>query len=184
MRIIAGTAKGRVLKMPQGDVRPTADRVKESMFNALGQWMDGEVVLDLFAGAGSLGLEALSRGAREATFVERDRTVLAVLRQNIEELGFARVSTVMPLPVERAIPKLAAAGRRFSLVFADPPYARHVLLPVVEAIDGSGILQPKGRLVLEHDKREELPGRIGALERGDERRYGDTVVSYFEFARK
>lgn len=180
MRIIAGSARGRSLKLPQGEVRPTADRVKESLFNVLGQWLDGEVVLDLFAGAGSLGLEALSRGASHATFVERDRRVIQVLEQNVRALGFNDVSSVVSLPAERAVPRLAADGKRFSLVFADPPYALHALSSLLQALDETRLVSPGGRIVLEHDKREVLPEAVGTLQRVDERRFGDSVVTFYE----
>jgi 16S rRNA (guanine(966)-N(2))-methyltransferase RsmD len=180
VRIISGEAKGRTLKMPRSDlVRPTADRVRETIFNVLGQQLSGERVLDLYAGAGGLGLEALSRGAGHATFVENAREVMPTLAGNVRDLGFASRSTTLLKPVERALPQLAG-GRPFDLVFADPPYAQRALTMVLEGLDAHGLVAPGGTVVLEHDKRESLPERVGSLARTDERRFGDTAVSFYE----
>jgi 16S rRNA (guanine(966)-N(2))-methyltransferase RsmD len=180
VRIIAGSAKGRQLKGPKaGEVRPTADRVKETIFNVLGQWLDDETVLDLYAGIGGLGLEALSRGAKHVTFVEHDREVMAVLADNARTLGFSPKSTTLLRPVDKALRQLAGAGSVFSLVFSDPPYAGVQGGKVLTALDEGGLVTPGGRVVIEHGKREGLPERVGALERVDERKFGDTLVSIY-----
>jgi 16S rRNA (guanine(966)-N(2))-methyltransferase RsmD len=181
LRIIAGTAKGRQLKPPRGmQTRPTADRVKETIFNILGQWLDGETVLDLYAGVGGLGLEALSRGARSATFVERDRHVMTALAENIQALGFGPATTTLLKPVDKVLKDLARRGAAFTLVFSDPPYADKAGSVVLEALDAGGLVAPGGRAVIEHDRREALPERVGALAKVDERRFGDTQVSFYE----
>jgi 16S rRNA (guanine(966)-N(2))-methyltransferase RsmD len=180
MRIIAGSAKGRVLKSPRrGEVRPTADRVKETIFNVLGQWLDGEKVLDLYAGIGGLGLEALSRGAAHVTFVERDPDVMATLVENIRSLGFEAATTTLLKPADRAISSLGGKAATFTLVFADPPYAAQAGEEILRALDASGVMPREARLVFEHDRREVLPERVGTLERIDERRFGDTLVSFY-----
>jgi 16S rRNA (guanine966-N2)-methyltransferase len=180
LRIIAGTAKGRMLKMPRKDtVRPTADRVKETIFNILGQWLDGERVLDLYAGAGSLGLEALSRGALHATFVERDPDVMLTLAENVKALGFALASTTLLKPMERAVRTLGSQAHSFSLVLADPPYAALAGESILRELDAAGVMPPGARLVLEHDRRETVPLKVGQLEQTDERRFGDTLVSFY-----
>lgn len=181
MRIIAGSAKGRTLKVPKGtEVRPTADRVKETIFNVLGQWCDGETVLDLFAGVGGLGLEALSRGASAATFVERDPACLSTLAENARMLGFGDATTTLLRPVDRALRQLAERGARFSLVFADPPYALRAGPSVLEALDAGGLVEPGGRVVFECDRREDLPESVGELHRIDDRQFGDTRVAIYE----
>lgn len=171
------------LKVPRHSTRPTADRVKEAMFNRLGQWLDDEVVLDLFAGSGNLGLEALSRGAREVLFVEQNRQVLSVLRENLETLGFGSQASILPIPVSRAISKLQGK-LQFSLVFVDPPYEPHILSSVLEQLDQAQLLLPGGRLVAEHEKREHLPEHIGGLRRISEARFGDTLLSFYEKAKE
>lgn len=181
MRIIAGSAKGRTLKLPKSDgVRPTADRVKETIFNVLGQWLEGESVLDLYAGAGGLGLEALSRGAVRAVFVERDKTVMTTLAENIRTLGFAAQATTLLKPADRAVRWLSGQAETFSLVFSDPPYADEAASKILEELDQTGLVAEGGRVVVEHAKREEPPEKIGSLERIDQRRFGDTVVTFYE----
>ncbi len=180
MRIISGEAKGRTLKMPRSDlVRPTADRVRETIFNILGQRLSGELVLDLYAGAGGLGLEALSRGAGHATFVENAREVMPTLAENVRHLGFASRAMTLLRPVERALVQLSG-GTPYDLVFADPPYAQRALSMVLEGLDAHGLVAPGGTVVLEHDKRELLPERVGALARTDARQFGDTTVSFYQ----
>jgi len=177
VRIIAGSARGRRLAVPRGDaVRPTADRVRETIFNVLGQWLDGERVLDLYAGTGSLGLEALSRGAAHAVFVERDRDTAAVLSQNIRALGFGPATTVLLQPADRALRRLAGE-EKFTLVFADAPYAAATVASLLVPV--AAVLRTGGRAVLEHGRREAVPEREGALVRWDERRFGDTVASFY-----
>lgn len=177
MRIIGGSARGRVLRAPRGEgTRPTRDRVRQSVFDVLGQRTDGLAVLDLFAGSGALGLEALSRGAARAVFVERAPAALEVLRRNVATLGFEDRATI------RRADALAPGGLPgpFDLVFADPPYAlgAGAVLEALAAAPG-GLLAPGARVVLEHGRRETLPDRAGRLVREDARRYGETVVSFF-----
>ena len=180
MRIIAGTAKGRTLKAPKGlDTRPTSDRAKETIFNVLGQWCEGDDVLDLYAGLGGLGLEALSRGASHATFVESSRHAMPVLADNVRTLGFADRATTLLRPADRALKQFLGEGRAFSLVFSDPPYALRAGTAVLEAL-AAGVLAPGGRAVIEHDRRESIPEQVGDVVRSDERRFGDTVVSFYE----
>lgn len=126
MRVVAGSSRGRRLVAPEGtSTRPTSDRVREAVFNALGSLdaIDGATVADLFAGTGALGIEALSRGAAHATFVERDRRALAALRANLDATGLGDRATVVAGDVERWVDDEVAAGRRVDVVLADPPYA-------------------------------------------------------------
>jgi 16S rRNA (guanine966-N2)-methyltransferase len=182
MRIIAGTARGRRLEGPPrgADIRPTADRVRESLFNILGQWLEGMTVLDLYAGTGALALEALSRGAVHAVLVDRDRDAIALGQRNAAALGFTAQVETLTSPAKAALDRLAKAGRKFAVVFSDPPYA---VRGVEETLAGVGaLLEPDGTLCLEHDKREAAPESAGLLSRVDQRRFGDTVVSLYRFA--
>lgn len=182
MRIIAGTAKGRALKAPKGlATRPTSDRTRETVFNVLGQWCDGEEVLDLYAGLGSLGLEALSRGAKHATFIESSPHAMAVLADNVRTLGMAGASTTFLLSAARASSRFLKEGRAFTLVFSDPPYAMEAGNTVLEALS-QGLLAPGGRAVIEHGRREQLAESVGDVVRTDERRFGDTLVSFYSRA--
>ncbi len=182
MRIVAGTAKGRALAGPKPTskhIRPTADRVRETLFNVLGQWLEGQSVLDLYAGTGALGLESLSRGAKKAVLVDSDREALALCRTNTDTLGFGERVEILAQPVERALETLGRRGDRFSLIFADPPYAARVVETVLEGVARSGVLEPGGSVVIEHDKREPAPESHAGFERVDQRRFGDTLVSLF-----
>ncbi len=179
MRIIAGTARGRTLEGPKNAdrIRPTADRVRQTIFDVLGQFFDRVRVLDLYAGTGALALEALSRGASHATLVDSDKEAQGLCRANAQSIGFAGQIELLAMPVERALQVLSRRAERFDLVFADPPYA---LLAVSSIVLGVGpLLSPEGRLVVEHDRREEAPLEQGALTRVDQRRFGDTMVSIY-----
>lgn len=180
MRIVAGSARGRALKGPRSAaIRPTADRVRESVFNILGQWLEGQRVLDLYAGTGALGLEAISRGAAHAVLVDSGREAIELCRQNAQELGFEGQVTVMAMPVERALEALRRAGERFDTIFADPPYAAEVTARTLERVEP--LLAPGGVCVMEHDKREVVPETVGRLGRTAARAFGDTRVAFFRF---
>ena len=148
MRIVAGSAKGRALQGPKPTskhIRPTADRVRETLFNVLGQWLEGQAVLDLYAGTGALALESLSRGAGRAVLVDSDREALALCRTNTDTLGFGERVEILAQPVERALETLGRRGDRFELVFADPPYAARVVETVLEGIARNKVLPPGAR---------------------------------------
>ena len=177
LRVIGGYLSGRRFRVPPGEVRPTSDRVRESLFGRLGD-LDGVRVLDLYAGSGALGIEAISRGAVEATFVEQDARTLGVLRANLAELGIDSIASVVAGDVPVAVRRLGRAEERFDLVLIDPPYASEEPTRAFEALIGSEILLPGAMVVLERDRRHPSPHAEG-LSALDERRYGDTVVSRF-----
>jgi 16S rRNA (guanine966-N2)-methyltransferase len=178
MRIVGGTRRGRTLLPPRTSAtRPTADRVRESLFNVLGQTLEGGEVLDLYAGTGALGLEALSRGAERAVLVDAAAEAAELCRKNATTLGFEAEVTVLRLRADRAVERLQRDGKRFVLAFADPPYAARAGAWVVGAV--APLLHEGGMLVVEHDRREVLPEAGGALFRVDERRFGDTVLSFY-----
>ncbi len=179
MRVIAGALKGRRLAPVKGRIRPTAAKVREAIFNILGGAVADARVLDLFAGTGALGIEALSRGAREAVLVEDHPEALKVLRRNLEDLGLTAQAQVLPLPVNTALKKLAARGERFSLAFLDPPYGGGLAAGALEALAAAAVLEPQGWVVAEHSRRESLPESLGGLMRRELRRYGDTQVAFY-----
>lgn len=179
MRIIAGEARGRRLQAPKGHMtRPTADRVRESIFNVLGQRLSGEKVLDLFAGSGAMGLEALSRGAATALFVDRDPEAILACRTNLRSLGWLERGEVLRSEALRAIGELERAGSSFDLVFVDPPYDPGPE-SFLEALGGSGILRRGATVVAEHDARWVAGESFGILRREDRRSFGGTGISYF-----
>ncbi|PIU52934.1 MAG: 16S rRNA (guanine(966)-N(2))-methyltransferase RsmD [Deltaproteobacteria bacterium CG07_land_8_20_14_0_80_60_11] len=179
MRIIAGAFKGRRLAPVKGQIRPTAAKVREAVFSILGPAVLGAKVLDLFAGTGALGIEALSRGAAVAVFVEDHPESLRVLHRNLEALGLTDRTTVWPLPVTAALKKLAGRGERFGLAFLDPPYAGGDAAAALSALAELSLLLPGTRVVVEHSRREDLPEACGPLRRLEVRRYGDTQVAFY-----
>jgi 16S rRNA (guanine(966)-N(2))-methyltransferase RsmD len=154
--------------------------VREAIFNILGQQLNGERVLDLYAGTGALALEALSRGAREALLVDQAPEACTLATRNAAALGFSDRIVLWRLPVAKALGRLAAERRTFELIFADPPYDLHDGQAVLAGVVGNGLLLEGGLLVLEHDKRESLPETAGPWARVDQRAYGDTRVSFFQ----
>ncbi len=168
--MIAGTARGRRLVAPAGDsTRPTADRVREATFNALHSLgaIEGATVVDLFAGSGALGIEALSRGAAHATFVDRDRRAVDAITANLATTGLADAATVQTTTVERALAEAARAVQRWSLALVDPPYAFDEWEPLLAAIPADLVVVESGRPVA-------VPDGWRAIR---ERRYGATLVA-------
>ena len=182
-RVIAGTARGIRLDAPGPGTRPLADRVKEALFAILEPDLRGAVVADLFAGSGAAGIEALSRGAARATFVERDRAAAAVIAENLARthLGGERARIVRAEAVGwLAGPEAATAGP-FDIVIADPPYAESGLL--VAALEAVGPrLAAGGRVVAKHFWRDAPPPRIGLLASERERRFGETMLTFYRRA--
>jgi 16S rRNA (guanine(966)-N(2))-methyltransferase RsmD len=180
VRIVAGSHRGRPLLGPKGPgLRPTADRVRESLFNLLGQRFEGGTVLDLYAGTGALAFEALSRGMTRAVLVDSGAESERLVQANARSLGFDSVVTFLRLPVERALVRLGSERRQFELVFADPPYASGAAASLVEAVRAADVLAPGGILCVEHGHREPSPPGGPGLIPVEQRRFGDTAVSLF-----
>ncbi len=180
MRVIAGEAKGRRLLAPRGlGTRPTADRVREALFNILGPRVAGAAVLDLFAGSGAVGIEALSRGAARAVFVERDRAAVAALRANLARLGLGPRARVIARDAEAALRDLGRQATRFDLVFLDPPYAGDLAARTLVALGGGDHLASAGLVVVQHRTKAELPEVQGVLRRVRTRRFGGTTLTFF-----
>ena len=183
MRVIAGTARGRRLKAPPGRrTRPTSDRVREALFSSLGADVVDVTVLDLFAGTGALGIEALSRGARAATFVERDAAVLGLLRDNLTAAGVADRATVVGGEAGGFVRRSQPTA--FNVVFCDPPYDMPAddVVALVTQLHGNGGLALGATVILERDRRDPdldtLAAPDGLLAVDRQRSYGDTVLVY------
>jgi 16S rRNA (guanine966-N2)-methyltransferase len=178
VRVIAGRFGGRRLAAPPGSAtRPTSDRVREALFSILGP-LDGAHVLDLYAGSGALGIEALSRGAADAVFVERDARAAAVLRRNLDALGLGpEEARVVRTDALGALRDARERGETYSLVLCDPPYRLAAGLggPLSEAL--APVLRPGARVVTESDRRDPLTLNLPRI---DERRYGDTLIRIHE----
>jgi 16S rRNA (guanine966-N2)-methyltransferase len=173
--VIAGLFGGRSLAVPRGrSVRPTSDRVREALFSILGS-ISGDRVLDLFAGSGALGIEAVSRGAAEVTFVDSSAAAIAAVRRNLEALGIS--GEVHRSHARSFLERARASGRQYDLVFLDPPYRQ------AEALGGglgpalAQVLAPSGRVVAESDRR--APLELEPFTLRAERRYGDTLIRIY-----
>ena len=180
MRIVAGSLGGRVLRAPPGHTtRPTSEKVREAIFAIIGD-VTGAAVLDLFAGSGALGLEALSRGAAHATFVDAGKPALTALRGNLAALGVGadRATVVTGDAVAAAARVRPAGATAWRLVLVDPPYASDLAQRAVGALPAAH-LADDAVVVIEHDHRHAPPDTIGSLLRTDQRRYGDTHVSFY-----
>ena len=183
MRIIAGTHGSRRFEAPAGkQTRPTLDKVKEAVFSSLGGFFSGGAVLDLYAGSGGIGFEALSRGMDKAVFVDHSRDAVRVIKKNIEQLGFAERAAVLPIRAEAAIRQLAKKGQTFDLVYLDPPYRLQENVHVVEQLISGGLLGRNAVVVIESLKEESFPERIGSLVRYKEAVYGITRISYYKMS--
>jgi len=180
MRVIAGEYGGRRLEAPRGlRTRPTSDRVREALFMSLGD-LTGRRVVDLFAGSGALGIEALSRGAAFADFVDSDRNARVVLERNLAALGAGNRAKIWPLSLPRGLARLASRLRDADLVLVDPPYGGGDARDVLEALGRREALRPGARVVVERHQKDALPEKAGTLVLDRERRYGETVVNLYE----
>ena len=183
MRIIAGALKGRRLATPRGDTtRPTADQVRIALMDTLTPRLPGARVLDLFAGAGGVGLEALSRGAAEAVFVERDARAVSALRENIQTLGVGEAARVRRADVLRELEALYRGGERFDIVFLDPPYDASLVETTLEILGGGGLLLAEGWVIAQHFTKRGPAERIGALFAFRTRRFGETTLTFYRAA--
>ena len=175
MRVITGTARGRKLVTPEGlDTRPTTDMVKESIFSIIQCEILGARVLDLFAGSGQLGIEALSRGAQSADFVDSDRRAITAVRQNLDSTGFADRARVYPMEAQTY---LSGAAGRYDIAFLDPPYhhglAAQALPEVAKRMESSGVI------VCETQRDEELPEEVGGFRLYRTYRYGKIMLHVY-----
>lgn len=180
MRVISGSLKGRKLASVRGAaIRPTADRVREALFNILGSRPHEANVLDLFAGTGALGIEALSRGARQALFLDHAAAAVKLLRKNIEMCRLETRCHVVQWNIAKNLHVLASYPQVFDLVFMDPPYDRGMIMPALLHLVESGSLAPEALIVAEHAPCERIEPLPGHLAFGDRRRYGQTQLTFF-----
>ncbi len=181
MRIVAGTAKGRRLCALKGfSIRPTSDKVREAIFNILGAEFHYKNILDLFAGTGAMGIESLSRGAEEVTFIDKDASAIKVINKNLNVCGFEDKADVIKLDVIKVLQSsVFSLNKKFDLIFIDPPYAAGITGMALEMIDKNKILANTGVVVSETSKRVALEANLSRLQEFDRRRYGDTVVTFY-----
>jgi 16S rRNA (guanine966-N2)-methyltransferase len=184
MRITGGREKGRILDSPAGlAIRPTSDRVREAVFNILGQNLAGISVLDLFAGSGSLALEALSRGAQKAVLVDNSRRSVSTIKKNLAKCGFQHKAVVLRFDLRKGLPgrRRELLNNQFDLVFLDPPYKTRLLPSLIEALLSRQILAKGARIVAESSRTQhpETAVENPQLQLTTSRLYGDTRISIF-----
>lgn len=180
MRIVGGIYKSRLIAMPKGvEIRPTQDKVREAIFNILGD-VTGKAVLELFAGSGAFGIEAISRGAKSATFIDNDFHCVRTIKANLETLGVdSSKYDIIKADALIAPSRLAADGKKFDIVFLDPPYYKDMAKKCLIKIDYYDILSPIALVLAEHFKKDALDAQLKGLLFVDERRYGDTLITIF-----
>jgi len=198
MRVISGIWKGRIFKAPKG-IRPTSDKVKEAIFDILGRNINGKSVLDLFSGSGSLGFEAISRGAASVVFVDNNKGCIRIIRENLSKLIETRLqitekqknikqwtidyglwnTSVLHLDVFKAIHLFHRKGKKFDIILLDPPYYKDVVRKVLINFLSYDILSRNGLIIAEHYKKDVLPNTVERLKLIRQSQYGDTMVSFF-----
>ena len=193
MRIIGGTKRGRRLQTPSKStakysshlIRPTADRAREALFSIIGQEVKGAAVLDLYAGTGALGLEALSRSARQAVFVDNNPQAIQLIEKNIELCGFSDRSLILKLDLSKGLNFLAKqlSETTFSLIFIDPPYRKGLSATMLHEIGKTNLLSLDVLVVAEEDPLSELPSKVKDLWLVDQRRYGETGLWFYRRTR-
>ncbi len=180
IRIIAGEIKGRKIKSVKGKtVRPLLARVKKSLFDIISRKIKDAAFLDLYAGTGSVGIEALSRGAKEVVFVEQDGQTIEIIRENLEQLNLGEKARIL----QRNIPRGLGIEKKFNLIFVGPPYKLELNLPTLKAISEKNSLAPDGWIICQHHFKEKLPEEYLGYELFRREKYGDMILSFYQMKR-
>ncbi|MFL0441201.1 16S rRNA (guanine(966)-N(2))-methyltransferase RsmD [Enterococcus pernyi] len=180
MRVISGDYGGRRLKSLAGpNTRPTSDKVKESIFNMIGPYFNGEVVLDLYSGSGGLAIEAVSRGCSYAICVEKNYQALKIIKENIEITKEPNKFNTMKLDADKAIESLAKEDQKIDILFLDPPYAKQKIVDQIKRMQELALFQDAALIVCETDKSVELPETIGNFQQIKQQTYGISAVTIY-----
>lgn len=180
LRVISGEAKGHKLKTLKSNLtRPTSDKVKESIFNILAPVIFDRDVLDLFAGTGSIGIEALSRGAHRAVFVDKSRECFQIIKENLNHTKFTERAEIYAMDVCSALSKLSHKGDKFDIIFLDPPYGKGLVNETLTCIADTDILKQDTLVIAEHDVDDVVLECVGTLKNFRRQKYGDTVISFY-----
>ncbi len=184
MRVIAGKFRSRRLKGPGVmRLRPTSDRLRETVFNILGPAVEDSLFVDLFAGTGAIGIEAISRGAREVVFIESHTKAARLIRENLAALGIRAGAELMEMDAMRGLEKLADRRVVADFIYVDPPYEdAQAYLSALEFLDASHLIAPRGVVIVEHHWRTQLPERFERLERTRQIEQGDAMLSFYSLA--
>jgi len=176
-----GTAKGHKLKSLDGmATRPTADKIKESLFNILLPIISDTYVLDLFAGTGSIGIEALSRGAEFAVFIDKNPSAVKIIRENLIHTKLQDKSKIYNADYKKYINNIYDGERAFDIIFIDPPYNKGLIIPAMQLIGEKKLLSPDGLIVVEHGKEENIPEQIGDFKAIRKQDYGRTIITFYK----
>ena len=178
MRIIAGKYKGRQLLYKSKNLRPTSDKAREALFSILGDRVSDSRFLDLYAGSGAVGLEALSRGAEQAFFVEK---FPKLVHSNLHSLGLVAQAQVLRFDVQKALVMLSKKAASFDIIFLDPPYELPTYDKVLDTIGNSGLLSPQGILIAEHRSSKTLDSQYGSLQQSKHNKYGESSFSFYSY---
>jgi 16S rRNA (guanine(966)-N(2))-methyltransferase RsmD len=179
LRVASGREKGRKLRSLKS-LRPTEEQVRTALFNSLGTRLEGARFLDLFAGTGIVGIEALSRGAKEAWFVDREWKCIELIKENLKECNFEERGRVFHTDARKAVSLFSKRGERFDIVFLDPPYKRiDLLLETLQLIGEEDILREEGLCVVQHLSNILLPDEIGKLRKRNEKKFGTTTLTIY-----
>jgi 16S rRNA (guanine966-N2)-methyltransferase len=186
LRVVSGVCKGRPLKaVPGNTTRPTTDKVKEALFNMIGPYFDGGVGLDLFAGSGGLGLEALSRGLDKVIFVDKERRAIQTIHENIQACKMEEKAEVYRNDADRALKSLIKREVHFDYIFLDPPYKKQQLLSIMEKISEHRLVRNGGYIICEHSHDIELPESAGEFLQYKHEKYGIIAITiYSRFSEK
>ena len=181
MRIIGGKYRGRIIKMPKGiSVRPTQDRVREAIFNIIREIIPESRILDLYAGSGAFGIEALSRGAKEAIFVDNSLSCIKTIRSNLSILDENNTSSqVLKIDALKAISRLGEEKGKFDIIFLDPPYHKDIAKNTLIKLDACDILSQRSFVIAEHFKKDTVPEELGNMNLFRTKKYGDTIISFY-----
>ncbi|WP_243129521.1 16S rRNA (guanine(966)-N(2))-methyltransferase RsmD [Clostridium sp. HBUAS56017] len=182
MRIIAGKAKGHKLISPETmETRPTLDRVKEAMFSSIQGFLRDAVVVDVFAGTGSLGLEAASRGANEVYLVDKSPVTFPLLKQNVDNLNFSDFCTPLNMDSYEALKMLSKKGKKFDIIFIDPPYCKEMIPEAMKIVKEDDMLVENGIVVTKIDTIEEIYEGYEDLKLTKSKKYGNTTVCFYQY---
>ena len=181
MRVISGKAGGLRLKsLREITTRPTADRIKESLFNIINPIVKGAKVLDLFAGTGALGIEALSRGAESAVFIDKTRESISIIKDNLKHTNLEQLAEVYLTDYEAGLCKLSELNRKYDIVFLDPPYGKGHELKAIKKIIEFELLNKSAIIIVENEKKDKLPGELYETIKVDTRDYGRTAINFYK----
>lgn len=181
LRVISGKARGLKLDAPKNqDVRPTTDRVKESLFNMINSYIMDSNILDLFAGTGSLGIECLSRGAKNCVFVDKSKDSINIVRSNVKKARVENESTILNVDFKDAVKRLSTQNQKFDVIFMDPPYYENMFIECLKSIDKFNLLDEDGIIVVEHDTKDLFEDSIGRLNKSREKKYGNTTLTFYK----